>query len=709
MSPASKAPHARLTVLYVVALSTVALLSIGAQALIQWQLTRGGSDSSVINIAGRQRMLSQRLAKAAVELSAAPPQQQAASLSELTDTHKLWTRSHLALREGGDLGLPGHNSQQVQELFDAIDANYNAMTTAAAALESADTPEQVATHVAAIQENEGAFLAGMDAIVLQYVAEAEAKVARLRRLEMALLGLTLAVLLIEGVCIFRPAVQRIQQTSNRLRQARDDAQAASRAKSRFLANVSHELRTPMTAVLSATELAQQSAKSEQKNEYLGMIADAGGMLLSLLNELIDFAQIEAGRLELKSAPFSPGQVAESVVRMMRISASGHSVAVVSESSGDVGVTLLGDPHRVSQVLLNLMSNGLKWTDAGSVTLATHVESIGDDRVRVRYVVRDTGTGIPKSQQDRIFAPFEQGSQHKHRGGVGLGLAICRRIAESMRGLLTLESVEGQGTTVTFQVDLPRADALPHQATADPPRLIPQTAQRVLVVEDNPLSLRVLEDVLQHAGHQVHVCSTGEQGVAAFGQQSFDVVITDRNLPGISGVEAARQMRAMTPPREQGRMRFIALSADAGGADDLDVYDAVLTKPFRSAELLSAIESATHRSPTHEPDDPQLLRSDLLDELAVAYLEIGPASRQRLQAAIAAEDWRQAYAVSHQLKGQVGYFGDTSLLLDLGMLETACETAAGENVTELARTILSKLERLEKELSDRVSGKPTAVG
>lgn len=692
----SASTHARLTVLYIIALSTVALLSIGAQALVQRQLTLGEGDSRVINIAGRQRMLSQRLAKAALKLHSSDSTEVESALAELALTHDLWERSHQALRRGGDLGLPGGNSPQVDALYRAIEPHYNAMATAALALQSAKSRAVITDHIQTIQANEAAFLAGMDAVVTQYVAEAEAKVSSLRKLELVLLAITLLVLLLEGVCIFRPAVRRIQQTSERLRRSRDEAQAANLAKSRFLANVSHELRTPMTAVLGATDLARSAEDSAKRNEYLTTIDTAGTVLLSLLNELISFAQIEAGRLELCEAPFSPGKLAENVAGMIKAGATDKPVEVAADVQGDDQILLVGDAQRLTQILLNLMANAYKWTDAGSVVLSTRVAAVGEDRASVRFRVTDTGVGIAASQLQRIFEPFEQGAQHRKRGGVGLGLAICRRIAEAMNGRLHLESEEGRGTTAVFEAEFKTAGAhAPDADTADAPGAA-VLGKRVLVVEDNVLNQRVVQDVLQRAGHRPLLCGTGEDGVEAYQQEAFDVVITDKHLPGITGVEAARRMRSLTQDDRQ--VRFIALSADPADPNEAPLYDAILTKPFRASELLSAIAQGSPAEvalpgPTAAADTDE----QLMAELAEAFLQGAPLTRSALQAAIDSGDLQQAEGLAHRLRGQVAYFRITPLVRRLETLERACRLNAGAEATELAPQIVLELQRLESDL------------
>lgn len=692
-------PHARLTLLYIAALSTVALLSIVAQVLVQRQLTLGESDSRVINYAGRQRMLSQRLAKAALMVRNRNSSLRDTALEELAETRDIWTRSHKALLNGGDFGLPGKNSKTVEQLFASINTHYIAMADAAEALSGPLSPDRLAQQIEIINTNEAMFLQGMDAIVSQYVAEAESKTDRLRHLETYLLAITLGILFIEGVWIFRPAVKRIQQTNERLRRARNEAKRANLAKSRFLANVSHELRTPMTAVLGSAELARAQSDPQQKDKYLGTIEEAGSVLLGLLNNLIDLAQIEADCIKLDEQSFDAHQLAETVADMVRVMAEKNGVEVRMESLGDVDLSLLGDSQRLKQILLNLMTNAVKWTDEGHVSITAKVQKVSPTCASLCYVVRDTGVGIAESQLARVFQPFEQGDMHRKRGGIGLGLAICRRIADAMQGTLQLSSIEGEGTTATFQVELQIVGKSLRRDDQQLDRSQLASPKRVLVVEDDPLNQSVLKDILSQANHVAHLCTTGEQAIDAYQQQSFDVVVTDKHLPGISGVEATKRMKDATPVERRKMVRFVSLSADRATTETECLYDVVLPKPIATRDLLAAIVGDLCGDV--DADSSEQFSKSLNQELIATYLQFAPTSRQQLREAIESEEWRQATVLAHRLRGQVGNFDQPLLAEKLRELEKACESESGATVQRLINEIVSDLENLERVLSSKL--------
>jgi signal transduction histidine kinase len=314
---AVKNPTGRLTVLYIAALSAVALLSLVGQAVVQLQLQRQMSDSRVVNIAGRQRMFSQRLAKSAL-LLASPTfnHRRDALLNTARETLTLWQECHEGLQRGDDaLGLPGHNSREVTHMFARLDGEFGEIAAGMAQLldmassrgEPSDADAAtMAAPLRRVLDHEAAFLAGMDAIVFQYAREAHERVARLRAIEWILVALTLSVLLIEGTFVFRPAVRRLagamaqlDRTQRVLIRSRDAARAASEAKTRFLANISHELRTPLNAVIGMTELARTTNSPTKRELYLETVADASQSLLVLLNDLIDLSRVEANQLRLQ--------------------------------------------------------------------------------------------------------------------------------------------------------------------------------------------------------------------------------------------------------------------------------------------------------------------------------------------------------------------------------------------------------------------------
>lgn len=716
-----------LTVLYVFALSTVALLSIGAQLLIQRQLSNGESDSEVINIAGRQRMLSQRLAKAALRLDDASAAERDGCRAELRETLSTWTQYHAVLQQGDDeLGVPGDNSEAISRLFAAVEEEFQSMRSAAERLLAAPADEPPSEEdILAIQAGEAGFLTGMDRIVSQYVTEAERKVARLRRLESAILALTLGVLLAEGLLIFRPAVQRIEQTverlglvGERLRRAKEQAENANAAKTRFLANVSHELRTPMTAVLGMTELARDEQDEAQRARYLGIVEEAGNSLLGLLNDLIDLARIDAGQTPMESQPFDPQEVVDRVVRMMQAAAWDKEIGLSSGGGVDAGLWVCGDAGRLEQVLLNLVANAIKSTPKGSVVVGCTLVSRSGDRAVLSYSVRDTGVGIDPADQERIFEPFFQvrDGVAAESTGAGLGLAICRRIAEAMDAKITVLSTKGVGTTVTLTADFPLASSQ-QPAAIEPPNPEPVAPTRdfnVLVVEDTEVNQILLRELLTRAGHTTTVASSGEQALDHYQSSRYDLVLIDLHLPGIDGSTTAEEMLAIDAGRGAPPPPMLCVTAHAAAqreeVDPAGVFDAILTKPLRRADLFAAIgatlaeqDSETQsvgqamtnlNAPFTEASkqDPALMR-----ELANAYLAAAGPQHQALEDALREQRLWDASVLAHRFRGQLAYFGHEPLAEELSRLEQACIDNQVEAALAAGPSVLGRLSAASEEL------------
>ncbi len=682
----------RLTLLYIAALTTVAVLSIGAQWLIQWQLDNGESDSRVINVAGRQRMLSQRIAKVSLRVDGneTPPTVR----GELSEALAEWSASHLALQAGdAELALPGESSPRVTELYAAIEPDFLAIRQAASALidePSSDSAEAVAT----IQRHEAAFLEGMDAVVSQYVVEAERRVERLRLFERGILGLTLAVLLAEGLLIFRPAVRHITETTEGLQRARDEAEEANAAKTRFLANVSHELRTPMTAVLGMTELARETESQEKREQYLGVVEEAGETLLGLLNDLIEVARIDSVSSEVVQTPFRPRDAAEHVGRLMERTAEERGLDLRVDCSD--AVTVVGDQRRIGQVLLNLVSNAAKWTDEGSITIACAASQPASGKAEVRYAVRDTGVGISPEDQERLFEPFTQVGELEHgkRGGTGLGLAICRRLVDAMGGELELSSEPGVGTEVAVRLTLPIGQ-LPDESTPSPESVPQSQALRVLVVEDTEANRLLLDEVLTSAGHTVALVESGEAALESYRHAGghYDAVLIDLHLPGIDGVTTARRLAASAGDLGCATPRLVCITAHAPTDEHPTdpIFETLVLKPIDRAALIEALNEA-------DPAGVEASEDEALDALlAEAFLRFAGEQQATLSEAIEAGRFADAYVVAHRFYGQVGYFSEPAAADCFSELEMACLAEDPDAIAEAWPPARDSLQRLVNRL------------
>ncbi|SMP54594.1 PAS domain S-box protein [Anoxynatronum buryatiense] len=365
---------------------------------------------------------------------------------------------------------------------------------------------------------------------------------------------------------FMDITQR-KSVEEELKKARDEAQKANEAKSRYLANMSHEIRNPMNAVIGMTHLALQTQLTPQQAAYLNRIDQSAKALLELINDVLDLSKIEAGKMELESAPVDMEALVEQVKAVVETLAREKSLAIQFHMAPDVPRTVKGDAVRLSQVLINLMSNGVKFTETGSVSLSVRTGgSLKSGEEKLVFIVEDTGIGMTPLQMKHLFDPFRQGETSTTRrfGGTGLGLSICRHLADLMGGELLVKSEPGQGSTFQFSVTLPldTASETSNEAVGmTTPEEMPESLEelRVLVVEDQEVNQMVARGILENWGIAVSVASNGYEALEMIKTDSYDLVLMDIRMPGMSGLTAVRRIRQHDQWRD---LPVIAMTAEA---------------------------------------------------------------------------------------------------------------------------------------------------
>ncbi len=373
------------------------------------------------------------------------------------------------------------------------------------------------------------------------------------------------------------------------------AQAAAEAKSQFLANMSHEIRTPMNGVLGVLHLLQQENLSGEGVKLLQEASNCGRMLSQLLDDVIDFSRIEAGRLELSPEPLDAAQLLDSVVRLLAANAAGKGVQLRVQVGGEPP-WIQADPVRLRQALFNLIGNAVKFTPKGHVEARLSVKSEGDRR-RLRFEIEDTGIGIPEAVQSTLFNRFQQadGSTSRKFGGSGLGLSITRRLAELMDGHVGFISTEGVGSTFWIEICAPAAEPVEASADAEAPDL---EGLRILLVEDNPTNRLVAAKILESMGVQVAMAEHGGEGVDAIRRDPYDLILMDVQMPVMDGLEATRCIRALGG--RAGRTPIVGLTANAM-AHQREAYlaagmNGVTAKPISPGALFSEIGRVLAETP-----------------------------------------------------------------------------------------------------------------
>jgi signal transduction histidine kinase/ActR/RegA family two-component response regulator len=624
---------------YTILGATILSLIVVSLFILSNSIRQQQEDGTIINYAGQQRTLSQQIAKNSVEILYLHEKQADDNLvrNELNRLIKEWKANHNTLINGTkELNISKRKSETTQKFYNEIQPIFDVITANAEGLVVETDVEKIQLHAETILTNEPTYLSKMNEIVANYESEFTAKIKKLKN-NIYWISIFASIIFASILYFFiRPILRKSYdeyqkyhtlsdelknknreidviksnvESKNRqlqrkneifskqvinLEESRNQALLAVTTKSEFLSNMSHEIRTPLNAIIGVANILNEDNPRPDQAEHLDTLLFSSENLMVIINDILDYSKIEAGKVKFEKINFSLNRIIHGIHKTLIATAEKKNIKFKYTIQEGIPETYIGDPVRLSQIILNLAGNAIKFTEAGQVDIRISQSKVENGKATLNFAVEDTGIGIPDEKQKIIFDSFSQANSKTTRlyGGTGLGLAITRQLLEMQGSKIELMSVEGEGSTFYFQLTLPIGKAMSKKAVSNRKTQSFNSHNKVLLVDDNAINVVIAKRFLNKWKLEVDVATNGQEAVDMVAQTDYGLVLMDISMPVMDGYEATKLIRSMEADKYQ-LLPIVALTASVFDALKYQAIEVgmndYLSKPFKPQALYNMIE------------------------------------------------------------------------------------------------------------------------